>query len=443
MASRIIHLAIINILAEKYEFKDINRLKIGATLPDAAAPGRDTQDSHLKLLICGLTKKTYDFTRYRREFGRKMREDDLYLGYYLHLVQDILFRYFMYELHHWGSRLPGNVERLHRDYELINTYVVRKYHLHNDIVIPADFAFEPIHDLYPFGYENFYEELQRDYEPCGEGSLFFFTEKLADDFIGMAAELCARELEAFRQGEPGIDEYEWAWKVPPRSLLRTTLNTRELGGYRALGGERYTRMDAVWRSDVQNHPDEEDLALLKAHHITTVIDLRGDQDVRRAPRGLEGAEGFRYCRVPIDEGSGIPESRVAVPRSYLDIAMAENMAFVYKNIASADAGVMISCTAGKDRTGVVSALLLMLCGVSDEDIIYDYMLTKECSQKRFEQIRQNYPEVDMGIVIPDEGYMREFLRLFRERFEDAESYFEALGVTAEETALLVRKLLEG
>lgn len=39
--------------------------------------------------------------------------------------------------------------------------------------------------------------------------------------------------------------------------------------------------------------------------------------------------------------------------------------------------------------------------------------------------------------------MREFLRLFRERFEDVESYFETLGVTAEDTALLGRKLLEG
>lgn len=214
MASRIIHLAIIHILTEKYEFKDVNRLKIGATLPDAAAPGRSTQDSHLKFQLSGQAKRTYDFTRYRKEFGRKMEEDDLYLGYYLHLVQDILFRYFMYEMHHWNSRIPGNVDKLHNDYALINTYVVGKYHLKNDIVIPADFASEPIHTLYPFDYENFYEEMQRDYEPYREGSLFFFTEKMADEFIGMAVEFCEKELEALRCGQPGIDEYKWAWKIP-------------------------------------------------------------------------------------------------------------------------------------------------------------------------------------------------------------------------------------
>ena len=115
MASRIIHLAITEILAGKYTFKDINRLKIGVTLPDASAPGQNTERSHLKIQICGLTKKTYDLTRYRKEFGKRMKEDDLYLGYYLHLVQDILFRYFMYEMHRWDSKAPGNVARLHND----------------------------------------------------------------------------------------------------------------------------------------------------------------------------------------------------------------------------------------------------------------------------------------------------------------------------------------
>lgn len=71
----------------------------------------------------------------------------------------------------------------------------------------------------------------------------------------------------------------------------------------------------------------------------------------------------------------------------------------------------------------------------------NYGIQNECNQKRFELIHQNYPEVDMSIVIPDEGYMKEFLRLFQERFQDVESYFEAVGVTREETALIVRKML--
>lgn len=81
MASRIIHLAIANILSGKYEFKDINRLKIGVTLPDAAAVGKSTEGSHLKIQICGRTKKTYDLTRFMisilldlRVFMRRCKE---------------------------------------------------------------------------------------------------------------------------------------------------------------------------------------------------------------------------------------------------------------------------------------------------------------------------------------------------------------------------------
>lgn len=85
--------------------------------------------------------------------------------------------------------------------------------------------------------------------------------------------------------------------------------------------------------------------------------------------------------------------------------------------------------------------MLKLCGVSDEDVVYDYLLTRECNQKRFELIHQNYPEVDMNIIIPDESYMREFLRLFKEHFETVEDYLTARGVTREETALIVRKML--
>ena len=439
MASRIIHLAITNELIKKYSFKEPNRLKLGAILPDAGAPGMTTEKSHLKIKLCGGTKKTYDLTWYREKFGQKMQEDDLYLGFYLHLVQDILFRYFVYELHHWDSKTPGNVDRLHNDYALINTYVVRQYQLIDDVVVPADFEKEAIYEIYPFNARNFVADMKRDFLPYFQGELFFFTEEYADEFIRMATDECARELEALWAGKAGLDEYLGAWKNKPVSLLETTLNTRDLGGYRIQGTTCYTRMNAVLRSDVQKYPSQKDIDFLKENHITTIIDMRGDKDIARSPSGFAEMSEFNYCHIPIDEGSGIPESVDAVPHSYMDIAMAANTPKVFQTIASADEGVMINCTAGKDRTGVVSAILLMLCNVSDEDIIYDYMLTKECSGERFNQIHKNFPEVDMNIVIPNENNMRKFLEMFRERFSDINHYFRLIGVAEEEYIALREK----
>lgn len=441
MASRIIHLAITTELIKKYSFRDPARLKLGSILPDACAPGRTTEESHLKIKRCGATKKTYDLTWYRNRFGQKMQEDDLYLGYYLHLIQDILFRYFMYEMHRWDSKTPGNVDKLHNDYSLINTYVVRQYHLTDDIVVPADFEQESIYEIYPFDTRNFVDEVKGDFLPYCQGELFFFTEELADAFIHMAIDACVKELETFWAGKVGLDEYLWAWKNKPFSLLETTLNTRDIGGYRVQGSAEYTRMNAVLRSDVQKGPSERDMDFLKEQHITTVIDMRGDRDVSRFPSGFVKAEGFHYHHIPIDEGSGIPESVAAVPRSYMDIAMSANMPQVFQTIAAATEGVMINCTAGKDRTGVVSAILLMSCQVSDEDIVYDYMLTRECNRARFERIHQDFPEVDMNIVIPNENNMKTFLELFRQRFGNVRHYFDEIGISEEEYKRVREKLI--
>lgn len=246
---------------------------------------------------------------------------------------------------------------------------------------------------------------------------------------------------ALEIGSAGIDEYEYAWNGRPKSLLKTTLNTRELGGYRIRGKKAYTKYNTIIRSDIQKHPSEEDLDFLRERNITTIIDMRGRKDVEKAPGGFVSAEGFDYYNIPIDEGSGVPESVEAVPNSYLEIAAAKNMARVFKTIASSPAGVMFNCIAGKDRTGVVSALILLLCDVSEEDIIFDYMLTKECNKERLELIHKKFPDIDMNIMIPNEKNIRKFLDLIIENYGDAQGYFTAIGVTEGEQMAIKDKLI--
>jgi hypothetical protein len=441
MASRIIHLAITSELIKEYHFKNEVRLKFGAILPDAYAAGRSTVDSHLKIGICGNNKRTYDFTRFRGLFSELMKEDDLYLGYYLHLVQDILFRHFVYDEHHWNATIPGNVDRLHRDYAIVNSYVICKYGLKDDIEVPLDFEKEPINSICHLEPHQFVSEMKDDFEPFEPCEIFFFSKDMADQFISKAVSFCLEELRALEKGTTRIDEYEYAWKNTPRVLLKTTLNTRELGGYRVKGEKNYTNYNVLIRSDIQKHPSEDDLEFLRKRNITTIIDMRGRMDAEKAPSGFLSAEGFKYYNIQIDEGSGVPESVEAVPNSYLDIAAAKNMVNVFKTIASSHAGVMFNCTAGKDRTGVVSALILLLCGVSDEDIIFDYMLTKECNKVRFELVHKNFPDIDMNIVIPNEKNMRKFLNLIIQYYGDVQGYFTSIGVTDAEQKAIRDKLI--
>ena len=223
------------------------------------------------------------------------------------------------------------------------------------------------------------------------------------------------------------------------SLLETTQNTRDLGGYRTKNGA-VTKEGIIFRSDAQNYPNERDYAFLQNKGITTIIDMRGEAEVERRPSGFAGKEGFDYFNYPIVEGSSVPESREAVPTSYMIIAQAKSMPNIFRRIANAKSGVMYNCSAGKDRTGVVTAILLMHAGAGDADIIENYVLTKEYAKERLELVHKNFPEIDMSIVTPCEMFMEEFLRMFREKFGDTNTYFTYLGLDQMEIQKLREKL---
>lgn len=103
MASSIIHYAITNEIIKRQVFSNPCRLLLGVVLPDYGYQG----NSHLKIPVAGGHKRTYDFEGFREMFGELMQTDELYLGYYLHLVQDILFRHFLFDRYHWDPTVPG------------------------------------------------------------------------------------------------------------------------------------------------------------------------------------------------------------------------------------------------------------------------------------------------------------------------------------------------
>ena len=452
MASSIIHLAVTNELTKRHVFNDEGRLKFGAILPDAGKGNA----SHLNKYVWGNNKKSYDFELFRAKYGEQMKTDDLYLGYYLHLVQDICYRHFVFDKYKWNPMIPGNVQKLHKDYSIINYYVATRYGLNNNIAVPDKFDDEPISSLCSYDIDGLMKSMEDYFIPVAEEEIFFFTKEMADEYIAEAVDLCQKELKALETGEGLIESYDNAWDSKVYSLLETTLNTRDLGGYRIDGGrntreedlrcddryavdykgggstagtERYTQYGRIIRSDVANYPSEKDITFLKDSGITTIIDTRSEAEKERKPHGLANIEGFTYYDIPIDEGSGVPESVEAVPDSYYQIAHAANIHEVFMTMANAESAVMFNCTAGKDRSGVISALLLWLCGVRKSDIVYDYMRTKENNKKRFEQIRQNFPDLDMNIVIPNENNMITFMKMIEDKHGSVNDYFTSIGIT--------------
>ena len=225
-----------------------------------------------------------------------------------------------------------------------------------------------------------------------------------------------------------------------KSLLSCSCNTRELGGIKTTDGS-ISKNCVFWRSDVPVNPTSDDVEKLLANRITAVIDMRTEGERLKTPNTLADMAEFEYHHFPVTEGSGVPERLEAVPLSYMSIAAAENMPKVMKVLAEAEKGVLFHCTAGKDRTGVVSAIILMICGADRDDIVSDYVVSREYNKEKLKAFLAAHPDVDKNIVLANEKSMNGFIDLFTERFGTVEGYFEAIGSSAEYADMIRNKLI--
>ena len=183
------------------------------------------------------------------------------------------------------------------------------------------------------------------------------------------------------------------------SLLRSTRNTRALPA----GTLRYIR------SDMPRDLTEQEVQWLLEHDVTTLVDLRSDEELARTPCPLKERDGFRYIHLPVTGGGDTPRSLEHLHEVYRQM-VDENMERIIDTIMNAGSNVMYFCTAGKDRTGVVSAIILKRLGYSDEVIIDDYMQSKENLMDMLTAYVDAHPEVDIEIIIPHRENMEQLLK---------------------------------
>src|SRR3984885_10870882 len=156
--------------------------------------------------------------------------------------------------------------------------------------------------------------------------------------------------------------------------LPGTLNLRDVGGYPAADGGA-VRWRTLLRSDALHRLDDIRRATL------AVIDLRTDTEVEIAPTALDGA-GVATVRVPLfsaDEIGRLPPDLAAVYRYMIDDCGAAVAEAIGRLAVPGALRGRVHCTMGKDRTGLVTALILEVIGVPDEVIAADYALSHASS----------------------------------------------------------------
>jgi protein-tyrosine phosphatase len=166
-----------------------------------------------------------------------------------------------------------------------------------------------------------------------------------------------------------------------RHELPGIYNLRDTGGYRA--GSATTRWGKLFRSDALHRLDEAGRARLVELGIAHIVDLRGDDERRSAPSRVD-ASGITVHHLPVfDEASPASQAGAAIGLAkvydHMVDARGANLVRAIRVIAASadDEAVLVHCTAGKDRTGLVIAFALLAAGVERDEVVADYAATAE------------------------------------------------------------------
>lgn len=180
-------------------------------------------------------------------------------------------------------------------------------------------------------------------------------------------------------------------------IFKSTMNTRAL----LPNSLRFIRSDAPYKLT------NDEIDWLRKNDITTVIDLRSEEEARMSPSAFSAAEGFDYKIMPVTGGNAVPDTPEEVARSYINM-VDEQMVRIISAIMSTRSNVLYFCSAGKDRTGVVSAILLHKLGYDEEYIIADYMKSADNLRPLLESYAKS-GAADINVITPKPEYIKALL----------------------------------
>ena len=232
--------------------------------------------------------------------------------------------------------------------------------------------------------------------------------------------------------------------------IDAAFNFRDLGGIATADGRR-VRPGRVFRSNgLFDLTDEDCAALQERCGLRTVIDLRGPVEAAGERAGPLPRCGLRTVRLPLlDEERqqpGVITDFLARYQGYLAHA-GGSIVRALEIIADETAHpVVFHCTAGKDRTGVMAAVLLGCLGVPAEAILADYSATRDERARLVQFLRRRPGRADLvddaPVLDTDPAVMAAFLEFLRKEYGGADGWACAAGLDPAVLGRLADALLE-
>lgn len=189
--------------------------------------------------------------------------------------------------------------------------------------------------------------------------------------------------------------------------LNALANLRDLGGLPTSGGGR-TRSAVLYRSALPIVDDDVPTEV-PVWPVRTVIDLRSPKEQAVTEHPLL-AERTRVHRVSLLSDAGVAGQHLltGLDSVYSGILAnaASQLATVFTLAATEPAPVLLHCAAGKDRTGIATAMLLRSAGVDAEHIVADYTATEQHMESVLARLRRTDPSYEQAIDMYDDDLAR-------------------------------------
>ena len=224
-------------------------------------------------------------------------------------------------------------------------------------------------------------------------------------------------------------------------------NFRDIGGYLNQDGKKVKR-GLYFRAGRQDRMTNKDLAQLSDLNISTQIDLRKQEEVLDQGRGPLEDMGAKYINISvIPEGGSeklnklVGDTSISGKRylGYLEFGPTSWLRLFGILADEENLPVLLHCTAGKDRTGVSTAFLLSVLGVSRDIIEADYLLTNLDTERQADFIESTvgYPEgynreKMISIAGVPKDAMKDFLDGVESKWGSVIEYLEKIGITREQ-----------
>lgn len=218
-----------------------------------------------------------------------------------------------------------------------------------------------------------------------------------------------------------------------RYSLESIVNCRDLGGYPSKYG--CTKFGRFIRCGTVSRPTDNDIKALKELNISAVVDLRGDFEFNDQSNDMERlTENINHVslyELNVAEAKNVKMTLSEVYEFIVD-NYKENINKALKVIAEAPEGaVLYHCFLGKDRTGILTLMLLTIAGVDEDDIVADYQLTYTYLENYIHTHADSLWDTNAEMHYSLPQTMRTLIAYIKHKYGSVQDYIYSTGIDDE------------